>query len=79
MCIYLFMYLFIKQTFFDYFSPSTINNSSTTAYTKNFLTSTKYYSEISDDDLQSEATNASTLETFNEENSVTEDLNNGNH
>ncbi len=31
---------------------------------------------MSDDDLRSEATNASTSETFNDENSINEDLNN---
>jgi hypothetical protein len=67
-----FIYLFI----FCYFSPSTLNNSSTASHKKSFLNRPKYYSEISDDDLRSGATNSSTSERFNDENSINEDLNN---
>jgi hypothetical protein len=63
-------------------SPPTIHNSST-SYTKTLITTTKYYSEMSDDDLQSESTNASASETLNGANNTlqnsAEDLNNGNH
>jgi hypothetical protein len=60
-----------------------IHNSSA-SYIKTFITTTKYYSEMSDDDLQSEATNASASETLNSgnstlQNSTAEDFNNGNH
>ncbi|CAM4789251.1 unnamed protein product [Rotaria magnacalcarata] len=63
--------------------PSTAHNSST-SYVRTLVTSTKYYSELSDDDLQSEATNASVSETLNGgnstiRNSVGSDFNNGNH
>jgi hypothetical protein len=51
-------------------SPPTIHNSSTAAYTKTLITTTKFYSETSDDDLQSEATNASASETLNEGNNT---------
>ncbi|CAF4039247.1 unnamed protein product [Rotaria sp. Silwood1] len=44
--------------------PSTAHSSST-SYVRTLVTSTKYYSELSDDDLQSEATNASVSETPN--------------
>ncbi len=66
------------------FSPSTAHNSST-SYVRTLVTSTKYYSELSDDDLQSEATNASVSETLNGggnstiRNSAAGDFNNGNH
>jgi hypothetical protein len=65
-------------------SPSTIHNSANTSYIKTLITTTKYYSETSDDDLQSDATNASALETLNGgnntlQNSIEEDFNNGNH
>lgn len=43
------------------FSPSIIHNS-TTSYTKSVTSSTKIFSEMSDDDLQSEATTVSALE-----------------
>jgi hypothetical protein len=48
---------------------------------KTFITTTKYYSEMSDDDLQSEATNPSTSETLNGSlrNSAVESFSNGNH
>ncbi|CAF1327753.1 unnamed protein product [Rotaria sordida] len=63
--------------------PSTAHSSST-SYVRTLVTSTKYYSELSDDDLQSEATNASVSETLNGGNSTMRnsaigDLNNGNH
>ncbi|CAF4729492.1 unnamed protein product [Rotaria sp. Silwood1] len=59
-------------------------HSSSTSYVRTLVTSTKYYSELSDDDLQSEATNASVSETLNGGNSTLRnsaigDLNNGNH
>ncbi|CAF3282352.1 unnamed protein product [Rotaria sp. Silwood2] len=59
-------------------------HSSSTSYVRTLVTSTKYYSELSDDDLQSEATNASVSETLNGgnstiRNSAAGDLNNGNH
>lgn len=68
--------------FCEIFSPSTAHSSST-SYVRTLVTSTKYYSELSDDDLQSEATNASVSETLNGGNSTirsstTGDLN-GNH
>jgi len=51
---------------------------------KTFITTTKYYSEMSDDDLQSEATNPSTSETLNGgssslRNSAVESFSDGNH
>ena len=71
--------------FLSLFSPSTAQSSST-SYVRTLVTSTKYYSELSDDDLQSEATNASVSETLNGggnstiRNSATAgDFNNGNH
>ncbi len=67
------------------FSPSAANSSSSSSYVRTLVTSTKYYSELSDDDLQSEATNASVSETLNGggnstlRNSSIGDYNNGNH
>lgn len=67
-------------------SPSTAH-SSTTSYVRTLVTSTtKHCSELSDDDLQSEATNASVSETLNGAGnnstirySAANDFNNGNH
>jgi hypothetical protein len=76
--------LFLCIYYFIFFSPSTAHSSSA-SYVRTLVTSTKYYSELSDDDLQSEATNASVSETLNGggnstiRNSAAGDFNNGNH
>ncbi|CAF3703620.1 unnamed protein product [Adineta steineri] len=63
-------------------SPSTLHNSAT-SYIKAFVTTTKFYSEMSDDDFQSEATNTTASDTLNGgntslRNSTADDFNNGN-
>jgi ABC-type spermidine/putrescine transport system permease subunit I len=82
--IYMFFFVFFVFIILFIFSPSTAHNSST-SFVRTHVTSTKYYSELSDDDLQSEATNASVSETLNGggnstiRNSAAGDFNNGNH
>ncbi|CAF0782742.1 unnamed protein product [Adineta ricciae] len=62
--------------------PSAIHNSAT-SYIKAFVTTTKYYSEMSDDDFQSEATNTTASDTLNGgstsiRNSAADEYNQGN-